>query len=178
MTLTAPADPIEGPVVIRLAGRATIAGAEVRRDVVPADDRMQAFAYHHLLPAQELMVDVTEARRNTAAATVNSALPVVLRPGGAATVDVRVPGLPPRADVRIELDEPPASVTLAEARVVAGGLSLVLKAAADVKPGFADNLIVEVATGPAGGGQTPARRAIVGWLPAIPIRIEAGSDPR
>ena len=42
LTLTVPLDPGLPPAVLRMEGRATIAGSEVRRSVVPADDMMQA----------------------------------------------------------------------------------------------------------------------------------------
>lgn len=44
------------PLAIGLEGRARIAGAEVTRVAVPADDLMQAFIYRHLVPAQEWVV--------------------------------------------------------------------------------------------------------------------------
>ena len=46
------------PVGLVLEGRATIEGQPVVRPVVPAEDMMQAFAYRHLVPAQELKVMV------------------------------------------------------------------------------------------------------------------------
>ncbi len=46
------------PVKLSIVGRATIGGREVVRQAVAADDKMQAFAYHHLVPAQGLEVVV------------------------------------------------------------------------------------------------------------------------
>lgn len=43
---------------ISIEGRSTIAGQAVTRLAVPAEDMMQAFAYRHLVPAQELLVCV------------------------------------------------------------------------------------------------------------------------
>ena len=58
LTLTVPLEPGRAPTALHMEGRATIAGSEVRRPAVPADDMMQAFFYHHLVPAQEWMVDI------------------------------------------------------------------------------------------------------------------------
>jgi hypothetical protein len=58
LTLTVRPMPAKELVSLRLEGRATIEGHEVVRPVVPAEDMMQAFAYRHLVPAQELMVAV------------------------------------------------------------------------------------------------------------------------
>src|SRR5581483_1862122 len=46
------------PMDIRLQGRATIGGQEIVRPCVPAEDMMQAFAYHHLVPAHEMKLAV------------------------------------------------------------------------------------------------------------------------
>ena len=58
LTLTVRPMPPKELLSLRLEGRATIQGQEVVRPVVPAEDMMQAFAYRHLVPAQELMVAV------------------------------------------------------------------------------------------------------------------------
>jgi len=44
----------DGPVPLVIQGVATNAGAAIVRDVVAAEDRMQAFLWRHLVPAQEL----------------------------------------------------------------------------------------------------------------------------
>jgi hypothetical protein len=56
LTLTAPRSSHEEPLVLRLEGRASIQQREVSHPAVPAEDMMQAFAYRHLVPAQELKV--------------------------------------------------------------------------------------------------------------------------
>lgn len=47
------------PVSLKLEGRATIQGRDVAHPVVPAEDMMQAFAYRHLVPSQELKVSIS-----------------------------------------------------------------------------------------------------------------------
>jgi hypothetical protein len=42
------------PVSLTIEGRATIGEQEVARNATPAEDRMQAFLWRHLVPAQEL----------------------------------------------------------------------------------------------------------------------------
>jgi hypothetical protein len=44
----------KGPVRLAIEGRAKIGGREVVRAAVPAEDRMQAFLWRHLVPAEEL----------------------------------------------------------------------------------------------------------------------------
>ncbi len=60
LTLIVPASARPGLMDLAVAGRATIEGREVVRTAVPADDRMQAFFYRHLVPAQELKLSVSE----------------------------------------------------------------------------------------------------------------------
>ncbi len=56
VTLTAPPTPSPAPLPLTLEGRARIQEQEVTRTAVPAEDMMQAFAYRHLVPAQEFLV--------------------------------------------------------------------------------------------------------------------------
>jgi hypothetical protein len=58
ITLTVRPSAPNDPISLSLEGRATIEGQPVVRPVVPAEDMMQAFAYRHLVPAQELKVIV------------------------------------------------------------------------------------------------------------------------
>jgi hypothetical protein len=87
LTLTVPASSLQEPINLSLEGRATIEGREVVRPVVPAEDMMQAFAYRHLVPAQELKVAVWTRRVSGLAATILGKTPVHIPAGG--TVRVR-----------------------------------------------------------------------------------------
>ena len=57
---SAPKDPVN----LRIVGRAKVGDTELVRDVVPAEDRMQAFLWRHLVPAQELKVLVFGGKSN------------------------------------------------------------------------------------------------------------------
>lgn len=46
---------MEDPVDVSVVGKAKIQGSDVVREAVPAEDRMQAFLWRHLLPAEDLM---------------------------------------------------------------------------------------------------------------------------
>ncbi len=58
-TLSTPASPDTNMVRLRLQGQATIGNQKITQPVIPADDMMQAFAYHHLVPARELLLTMT-----------------------------------------------------------------------------------------------------------------------
>jgi len=177
MTLTAPLDPLDQPVVLRLEGRARIGGQTVKRPVFPSEDMMQAFLYRHLAPSQELMVAVTGAKRQGRAVELASSDPVRIPAGGTVRVRVKTPRSPTLKDIQLELSEPPEGVTLQDVTALPNGLAFTLEADGDtVQAGFADNLIVEasmerVNQGQGGNAANQKRRVSLGVLPAIPFEI-------
>ena len=179
LTLTMPPSP-EGPRTLALVGRATIAGRDVRRDAVPAEDMMQAFYYHHLVPVKDCLADVTGAPRPNARAafTVDAETAVKLPRGG--TVAVRVILNAPRlADtLRLELDQPPEGIVIQGVETVRDGVAITLRAdAAKAKAGLKGNLIVDAFTERAPNPDAKkkqaaaGRRVPLGTLPAIPFEI-------
>ena len=63
VTLLVPPMSSEEPYSLSLEGRATIAGREVIRAAVPAEDMMQAFVYRHLVPTQDLKLTIVDMIR-------------------------------------------------------------------------------------------------------------------
>jgi len=182
LTLSVP--PLAGkePFSLSLEGRATIQGQELTRPAVPAEDMMQAFAYRHLVPAQELKVAVAgrpmrkTARGKTAARIVGTRL-VKIPAGGTARVQVGVPTSTLAGSLRLELSEPPEGIAIKEVSPAGRGTEIVLQSdAAKVKPGQKGNLIVQafVARAPAPGKAKPQAsrpRVAAATLPAIPFEI-------
>ena len=60
VTLTAPGDAPLGTHMPTILGTATIGDRTVTRHALPAEDVMQAFIYHHLLPTEEFLLTVVE----------------------------------------------------------------------------------------------------------------------
>ncbi len=60
VSITSSADTPLGVHTPSVAGTAEIGGKKVTRRALPAEDVMQAFIYHHLLPTQELLLTVVE----------------------------------------------------------------------------------------------------------------------
>ena len=176
VTLTA-REPLEQPVALQLEGRAQIGAETVTRPVIPAEDMMQAFAYRHLVPSQELMAAVTGAKRRGAGVELVGDTPIRIPAGGTAQVQVKTPKGPMLQDINLELSDPPKGVTLQDVSVAPGLLTLVLKTDPDVvKAGLTDNLIIEAFIESAGrqqDGKTAKqkRRVSLGVLPAIPFEI-------
>jgi hypothetical protein len=147
---------------------------EITRPVVPAERQMQAFAYYHLVPSQQLEVMVGRGARVTPAIAVAATAPVRIPVGGRAEVACTIKPMPPMA-LRFELDNPPAGITLEEAQVGTEGVTLVLRAAENAAA-YADNLIVQVYTEfevKRPDGESRKQRVNVGVLPAILCEIVA-----
>lgn len=177
-TIAAPRQP-RPPFELQFEGTASIGGREVKREAVPADSRMQAFFYWHVIPAQEAEATV---RRGTGMLPFTIEGPGVVRLAAGESAAVRVKAPPAAtqvfAKVSYELNDPPEGVTLAGMQ--SNGNSAELDVRCDgmkAKPGLRGNLIVTI-TGeravPAQNGRPANRqRVALGVLPAIPFEIVA-----
>jgi hypothetical protein len=186
LTLTVPGEPA-GPVSLRLVGRANVGLRVVEHAAVPADERMQAFAYRHLVTAQDLKVTVTGAARrgrDTSRPRFVGDAPLRIPAGGTARVQLHLPaGRPFPGTLHFELNDPPEGIGLPAARPVdeVRGLSevavmVVSCDAQKVKAGLRGNLIVNVIgerAPEAGGANVPPgrRRVTLGTLPALPFEV-------
>jgi hypothetical protein len=54
-------DSLEKPVPLYLEGRANVNGKEIIHDAIPAEDRMQAFLWRHLVPAREFIATIIDS---------------------------------------------------------------------------------------------------------------------
>lgn len=173
ITLTAPPNAVPEPVNLRIVGRAAIDGRDVVHSAVPADDRMQAFEYRHLVPAKEFKVVVSGKAGGKAGPQILGEMPLAIPVGGIA--QIRFGGAPgvvlPRG--QLECDEPPEGVTIEKITYSRAGAEIAIRAdPAKLKPGREGNLIFSTF-----GGSRVAGRARVplATLPAIPFRIVSGA---
>ena len=178
VTLTAPQTALAEPVNLNIEGCAVIQGRALLRKAVPAEDMMQAFAYHHLVPVKELEVAVLKRPNPRATLKILSATPVRMPPGGTARIEVSLPGPRIAERAQFELSNPPEGITIRNVSPVRDGVEIVLQTdAAKVKPGLEGNLIIN--------GYVPRlaetnatklkvnnnQRMPLGALPAIPFEI-------
>ena len=178
LTLLAPAVPTEKPLSLVLEGRATIQGHAVVHPAVPAEDMMQAFAYRHLVPANELDVAVSGRFMNRMYLKILSATPVRIPAGGTARVRVGAPNRGFADRFRLELSEPPEGITLGKVSAADDGAEIELRSdAAKAKAGLKGNLIVNIlpeqalAVAAKKKKQGNQQRTVVGTLPAIPFEV-------
>lgn len=191
ITLSGPRDVPFGVHPVGLEGVARIEGVEVIRPVVAAEEMMQAFAYWHLVPQEELLAAVTGSR----------SVPVVWRPRVEGIwweqdAPIRVPlggtvqallqaaeALPngdqtPLSDVSFGLAAGVRGVTLRGASPVPGGVALTLKADGVIaREGDAAHLIVEVFAPEGEGPEASRKRVSLGVLPAVPCEVVKAGFP-
>jgi hypothetical protein len=138
---------------------------------------MQAFAYRHLVPAQEMKVTVSARNMARSPVKILGETPVKIPAGGTARVQVETPTAGFLDRVQLELSEPPEGIAIKSVSAVREGAEIVLQCdAAKAKPGLQGNLIVNAfaaipASSGTGKAQGNQRRAPLGSLPAIPFEI-------
>ena len=159
------------PVNLVLEGRALIDGKKVVRVATPAEDMMQAFIYHHLVPANDLLVTVSGSARARFAARLLDPGPIKLRAGGTAQVRIAIPRSASAGKIELILSDPPDGISLKKTVLNEEGAILLLYADGEkVKPGLRGNLIVE-AYPDSGKGAAARARTPLGALPAIPFEV-------
>ncbi len=182
VTLTAPTAPLEKLVTLELVGSARIGGKMIERPVIPAEEKMQAFLFRHLVPSQEMKIAVNGWKNRTPLPEIASKLPLRIKPGRSARIRIDIPKRNDLAKIFLKLDNPPKGVTLHDVKLSGTKLTFRLKADRKEAPrGVAGNLIVEAfmerkpkkASGKEKTRKPPAKpqKVSLGYLPAIPFEI-------
>lgn len=177
MTLQGPAKPLSEPVELKFEAKAFVGGAIITRDVVPAEDRMQAFLYRHLVPSRQLLVSVSKSRWRMPPVELPASGVVKIPAGGAAHVKVKAPYRDFYKELQLQAKDAPKGLSVDNLEIVKDGLVFTVKADGELlTPGYADNLIVETFrqyTPKAKEGQPKPkeRRDSMGVIHAIPIMI-------
>lgn len=183
ITLAAPFAGMKQPISLAVEGQARIAGQTVAHRAAPAEDMMQAFAYRHLVCAEELTVAVVgriAARVPPSIIGGTEGSPVRIPAGWTATVRINLPKRLPGGELQLDLNEPPDGISIESVNPLLQGSEIVLRCdAGKVKPGYKANLIVNIFVLPDPPASAPAnrpatqRRRMIGVLPAIPFEIVA-----
>jgi len=175
-TLTVPATKDSGPVKLSLEGRALIQGREVRRAAVPADDMIQAFAYHHLVPAADWMVAVAAGGRSRGRLRLLGQQPVRLPAGGTARVQFNIPRRL-MDQIQLKLNDPPEGIVIDEISPGRSSVSIQFRADGEkIKTGLKGNLIIDIFTERemrSRDGKSPTNKRLIplGSLPAVPFVV-------
>ena len=166
LTLTMPPARLDAPASVSLVGRAEIDGQRVTRTAIPAEDKMQAFAYRHLISVQDLMVAVTSTGPARGSMRLIDDQVIQLPVGGTGQVRFFAPGAQFYSQIQFDLSDAPEGIAIREVSRGRQGISIQFSADADrVQPGQKGNLIVEAYTERTFNNNR--RRIHVGYLPAI-----------
>jgi hypothetical protein len=163
------------PVPLGLTGQAVIGGRQVTHEAVPAEDMEQAFAYHHLVPADAWMVRIFGAGGGAVRWRAIDKR-VLLTPGAATPVTAAVP-FRLQDGMSVALNEPPEGISIQNVVQDRDGVTVVLRVeAGKVKPGFKGNLILDLLRASPPNPAAPAapnRRQLqrITSLPAIPYEV-------
>jgi hypothetical protein len=179
MTLQGPAKPLPEPVELKFEAQAFVDGKIIKRDVVAAENRMQAFLYRHLVPSEQMLVSMTKKRWRIP--PVQLQLPgsgvVKIPAGGTAEVKVKAPPRTFYKQLQLQAKDGPEGLSIGDLKIVKDGFIFTVKAEKDLlAPGYADNLIVESFRQytPKPNEKQPQpkeRRDSMGIIRAIPIMI-------
>ncbi len=179
-TLSAPRSSPQEIADLSIQGRAKIAGIEVTRTALPADEQMQAFAYKHLVVADALRVTVEDRPFTRRTARILTATPVKIPAGGECLIEVGVPGGPLVREVQVELSDPPEGIAIHKTETLSEGVVRIVLYSdrAKVKPSLSGNLVFSVFTQrtPANGSQAGKVRVPLGTLPAVPFAVVEARD--
>ncbi|MEW6158767.1 MAG: PPC domain-containing protein [Verrucomicrobiota bacterium] len=179
LTLTLPAWRAPRSLNLSLEGQASIHGQPIVRPVVPAEDLMQAFAYRHLVPVQELKLAFLPrpAGRGSGAVKILSDVPLKIPAGRSAHVKIAFPSAVVPENLQVELSEPPEGITIEKTFILRDGAQIQFQCdGRKAQPGVEGNLILKAyamraSATPRVAAGTARRRVPLGTLPAIPFEI-------
>lgn len=176
VTLTAPSNSQEQLVTINVEGRAKIDGRQVAHMAVPAEDRMQAFLWRHLLPSKQLEMAIAGRPASAPKPSVRllGQMPVRIPAGGTIKVQFATPSGSFSARPRLQLNNAPEGIGIKNVSSSREGVVIELQSDAKVKPGLKGSLVVTAladSTGPAGQGKAKGNPTAQASLPAIPFEI-------
>ena len=180
LTLTLPQRRLDGPKRLVMTGRARIAGKQVTRRAVPAEDMMQAFIYRHLVPAENWLVSNVGKGWPRPSLQLADRKPIKVSSKGTAVVKFSFPGRSRRQlqknPFEFELSDAPEGLAVEEGSFSGNHLEIRLRDRdGKLTPGTQGNLIVATYVTREirrpGSEAKQKRRFPVGFLPAIPYRI-------
>ncbi len=170
-TLTVPAKKADGPVEVHLEGTAQLDRHEVRRPGIPAEDMMQAFAYHHLVTEDAWLVRVGPATKSRGWKLLTDKA-IQLPEDGTAQAKVYLPLGRYAPDVQLVLNDPPEGISIEKVGLFDNGVIIFLRADhVKAKPGLAGNLIVDAFIDIENPNNAKKRHTALGMLPAIPFEV-------
>ncbi|MFO8012053.1 MAG: PPC domain-containing protein [Phycisphaerae bacterium] len=126
LTLTAPRNAPLGTHRPVVTGEADAGGTTLRRRALPAEDVMQAFIYHHLLPTDEMLMTVVEPGPFKLIPQVPEEGFIRFAGGRTAFIDVKAErDKTVKGPIRLALHNPPKGVRMTKRAVIPAGKNTV-----------------------------------------------------
>ncbi|MCM8785203.1 MAG: PPC domain-containing protein [Candidatus Omnitrophica bacterium] len=160
------------PVPIKIEGIANIGGKIIKREAIPADEMMQAFAYFHLVPSCQLLTFFTRGGRFSKGQLISlNEKNIKIPSGGTTKIEGKILNYSPNEKITIELKDPPNGISIEDFKIENDLISFTIKANEKLKKGTSDNLIIEVFSEPNEQSSTKKQKTSLGILPAISFEI-------
>ncbi|HOK55995.1 MAG TPA: PPC domain-containing protein [bacterium] len=159
------------PVRIKIEGTVNINGKLIKREAIPADEMMQAFAYYHLLPSSELLFYPGRSRFFKSQPISLNEKFIKIPSGGSVKIEGKISGYSENEKITLELKDPPDGITIEDLKIENDTVSFRIKAEPKIKKGFSDNLIIEVFSEPKEETSQKKQRSSKGFLPALMFEI-------
>ncbi|MCM8766904.1 MAG: PPC domain-containing protein [Candidatus Omnitrophica bacterium] len=160
------------PVPIKIEGVSNIGGKIIKREGIPADEWMQAFAYFHLVPSSQLLIFTPRQSRFSTTQQISlNEKNIKIQLGEMIKIDGKISNLSPNEKITIELKNPPDGISIEDVKIENDEISIIIKADKKLKKGTIDNLIIEVFKETIDDSGKKKQKASIGILPAISFEI-------
>ena len=136
----------------------------IEHPVIPAEDMMQAFFYRHLVPCDELLVQIQGSGTRVPAKIIDPT-PIKIPTQGMTSVNIRTPAYTPVEMGQMKLLDPPEGITMTRTKWGKSDVEITFEVdPAKVKTSTKGNLIV-------GFAARQPKRIPLGCLPAIAYEV-------
>jgi hypothetical protein len=135
-------------IPLHIEGTAKSGLRTIVRKAVPAEDMMQAFIYRHLVPAQQMLTQITEPDPVTVTLNLPPGGVIRARPGSEITLTALVERTADAQGViKLALSEPPEWLTLGTETIGrVGGSEVILNVSPNAEPGNKANVLLNGTT--------------------------------
>ena len=153
----------EQMMTLEIEGKAACGSRTVHRRAIPAEDMMQAFLYRHLVPAQQLLVQITDPEPVTVSLNIPKDGVFRARPGSEITLNSTVRWLNgARKIIRLTLAEPPEWLTLKTTTLDRVGGEVILSVSPNAEPGDTATVLlngtIRITKSPKDPGYNPVQK--------------------
>jgi len=155
-----------GITTLQIEGTAKIGNKIINRELVPAEEMIQAFSYKHLVPVKEFVINIIEKAKLTISPKISDNKILYIPKGGSIDVGMEInrqEGL--KDKLKFLLVIPPKGITLTEKQItdLDKNTTITIKSNdKDSKTGYKGNLIFQIVN---------ENKKVICTVPAVPFEI-------